>query len=143
MTEQMAGQMSIFDLGLPFGKMSPAPIPQTEGAISKPSSKPSAKSQTPQFQFLSLKKESGLTQDASWEMATQLPGAPMMLNIGPGPHSAESASTLSQILVPNAPEKYFLSAKACQGILNRAKKRGKELPPMLKEALGEVIRLEA
>ena len=143
MTEQMAGQMSIFDLGLPFGKMSPEPIHQTEGAISKPSSKPSAKSQTPQFQFLALKKGSGLTPDASWEMATQLPGEPMMLNIGPGPHSAESASTLSQILVPNAPERYYLSAKACQGILNRAKKRGKELPPMLKEALEEVIRLEA
>ena len=143
MTEQMEGQMSIFDLGLPFGKMSPAPIHQTAGAISKPSSKRSAKSQTQQFQFLSLKKGSGLTPDASWEMATQLPGAPMMLNIGPGPHSAESASTLSQILVPNAPEKYFLSAKACAGILRRAEKRGKELPTMLREALEEAVAMGA
>lgn len=143
MTEQLAGQMSIFDLGLPFGKMSPAPIPAMEEEISKPSSKPSAKSQTQQFQFLSLKKGSGLTPDASWVMAAQLPGAPMMLNIGPGPHSAESASTLSQILQENAPERYFLSAKACQGILNRAKKRGKELPQMLKEALEEAIALNA
>ena len=143
MTEQLAGQMSIFDLGLPFGKMSQAPIPQTEGAISRPSSKPSAKSQTPQFQFLALKKGSGLTPDASWEMATQLPGAPMMLNIGPGPHSAESASTLSQILQANAPEKYYLSQKACLGILRRAERRGKELPKMLKEALEEVVALNA
>jgi hypothetical protein len=66
----------------------------------------------------------------------------MMLNIGPGPHSAESASTLSQILQANAPEKYFLSAKACKGILNRGEKRGKELPPLLKEALVEVIVLD-
>ena len=31
--------------------------------------------------------------------------------------------------------KYYLSAKACQGILNRAKRRGKELPEMLRIAL--------
>lgn len=50
-------------------------------------------------------------------------------------------STLSQILEANVPEKYFLSAKACAGILRRAEKRGKELPPMLKEALAEVVTL--
>ena len=44
-------------------------------------------------------------------------------------------SGLSDILEPNPHPKYFLSAKACQGILRRAEKRGKELPPMLKEAL--------
>ena len=33
------------------------------------------------------------------------------------------------------PQKYWLSAKACTGILNRAKRRGKTLPPALKEAL--------
>jgi hypothetical protein len=38
-------------------------------------------------------------------------------------------------LEENPHPKYFLSAKACQGILRRAAKRGKELPPMLKEAL--------
>jgi hypothetical protein len=31
--------------------------------------------------------------------------------------------------------RYWLSAKACQGILNRAERRGKELPPELKAAL--------
>ena len=50
-------------------------------------------------------------------------------------------STLSQILVRNAPEKYNLSAKACAGILRRAEKRGKELPTMLREALEEVVAL--
>ena len=31
--------------------------------------------------------------------------------------------------------KYLLSAKACQGISNRAKRRGKKLPEMLEKAL--------
>jgi len=33
------------------------------------------------------------------------------------------------------PQRYFLSATACKGILRRAAKRGKQLPPSLQEAL--------
>ena len=44
-------------------------------------------------------------------------------------------SHLSQILEVNPHPKYSLSAKACQGILNRAERRGKELPQALKIAL--------
>ena len=33
------------------------------------------------------------------------------------------------------PQRYFLSAKACLGILRRAMSRGKQLPPLLKAAL--------
>ena len=66
----------------------------------------------------------------------------MTLNFGESP-SAVRESTLSQILEANAPEKYYLSAKACAGILRRAERRGKELPQMLKEALEEVIALDA
>jgi hypothetical protein len=33
------------------------------------------------------------------------------------------------------PQRYFLSAKACAGILRRAEKRGKELPAQLQRAL--------
>ena len=44
-------------------------------------------------------------------------------------------SRLSQILEDSVPEKYSLSPTACLGILKRAEKRGKELPPILKEAL--------
>ena len=33
------------------------------------------------------------------------------------------------------PERYYLSQKACLGILSRASKRGKELPEVLKAAL--------
>lgn len=64
----------------------------------------------------------------------------MTLNTGEFPSVARE-STLSQILQPNAPEKYYLSPKACLGILRRALKRGKELPTMLEEALSECVRL--
>ena len=49
--------------------------------------------------------------------------------------SEENASLLSQILQDDVPQKYYLSAKACQGILNRAKRRGEELPVELESAL--------
>ena len=42
---------------------------------------------------------------------------------------------LSSILQADAPEKYCLSPKACQGILRRAARRGKELPEVLRVAL--------
>ena len=53
-----------------------------------------------------------------------------------GCHSAVAAS-LSSVLEPEGliPPKYLLSPKACQGILRRAEKRGKALPPMLDAAL--------
>ena len=44
-------------------------------------------------------------------------------------------SSLSQILQTRVPQKYYLSPKACLGILRRASVRGKELPPVLKAAL--------
>lgn len=140
MTEQLAGQMSMFDPDLPFGKMFPVPIQATTEGTSKRYSKHSAILDGPEIMYLCLKN--GGAQDASWAKVTALPGAHMMLNTGMGPLNGESASTLSQILQANAPEKYYLSKKACQGILNRAKKRGKELPKVLMEALMEVIAAE-
>lgn len=53
--------------------------------------------------------------------------------------SAESVSLLSSTLEVNAPEKYYLSARACQGILTRASRRGKKLPDLLQTALLEMI----
>lgn len=57
----------------------------------------------------------------------------LTLNIGEKPR-IENPSKLSEIL-EEADEKYRLSSKACQGILNRAERRGKELPLELKAAL--------
>jgi hypothetical protein len=51
-------------------------------------------------------------------------------------HSAAVACSLSDVLeVGNVPQRYFLSARACAGILRRAAKRGKELPHALYAAL--------
>lgn len=58
----------------------------------------------------------------------------LTLNCGEKPRTP-NPTKLSEILQENPDEKYRLSAKACQGILNRAERRGKELPPELKAAL--------
>lgn len=58
----------------------------------------------------------------------------LMHNTGEYP-SVAVESTLSQILEDNVPEKYYLSQKACEGILRRAERMGKKLPDVLKTAL--------
>lgn len=80
----------------------------------------------------------GETPVASWEKVIRLPGECWMPNTGESPKDA-AESSLSAILQERAPEKYFLSARACEGILRRAEKRGKKLPLMLWEALVETI----
>lgn len=48
-------------------------------------------------------------------------------------------TTLSDVLESSqVPEKYYLSPKACRGILRRAEKRGRALPPSLQTALERV-----
>lgn len=61
-------------------------------------------------------------------------GDSSMLNTGEFPN-VENVSRLSQILEDNVPQKYYLSARACQGILTRASRRGKPLPELLEQAL--------
>ena len=62
-----------------------------------------------------------------------------MLNFGEFPKDVEE-SGLSQILEENAPPKYYLSARACEGVLRRAERRGKELPEIRKTALQQQIK---
>jgi hypothetical protein len=51
-------------------------------------------------------------------------------------HSAAVACSLSDILeTGDVPQRYYLSATACRGILRRAAKRGKQLPVALASAL--------
>jgi len=51
-------------------------------------------------------------------------------------HSGAVACSLSDVLeAGDVPPKYFLSAKACRGILRRAEMRGRQLPPALLAAL--------
>ena len=42
---------------------------------------------------------------------------------------------LSDVLEPNPPSRFSLSPMACAGIIRRAERRGKPLPPELDEAL--------
>ena len=119
------------------GRTSPELSQATEEPTSSPSSKPSVKSKKVE-QFLYLNLKSGNTQESSWEKVTALPGVSMTLNFGAYPSVAKE-STLSSILQMDAPERYCLSRTACQGILRRAEKRGKELPGMLRDALLEIV----
>jgi hypothetical protein len=51
-------------------------------------------------------------------------------------HSAAAVCSLSDTLeTGDLPQRFFLSATACKGILRRAEKRGKVLPSMLEKAL--------
>jgi hypothetical protein len=51
------------------------------------------------------------------------------------------SSSLALILQPptDVPTRYYLSAKACQGILRRANRRGKSLPARLQKALEAMV----
>lgn len=133
MTERLEGQMSIFDLDTWSGKTCQEPLAATKVKISAPSLKKSQGSQKKMPLFLDMRK-SGRGAEPSWEMGGPLPGAYTMRSFGEYPKE-ENVSRLSQILEENPHPKYFLSAKACSGILNRAERRGKELPPELKKAL--------
>ena len=50
---------------------------------------------------------------------------------------------LSEILEPMAESRYFLSPRACQGILRRAERRGRPLPELLLLNLQAVAMEEA
>lgn len=54
----------------------------------------------------------------------------------------DGVSSLSDVLVTgNVPLKYYLSSKACSGIIHRSEVRGKVCPPLLAEALAAMIEL--
>lgn len=121
-----------------FGKMFLERFQATKVKISEPSWKNWPASRNPVFQSLDLRTENGQKQDLSQEMDGALRGELSTLNFGASP-SVAVESRLSWILEGNVPEKYYLSARACQGILNRASRRGKELPEILKTALMDMI----
>ncbi len=114
------------------GKMSAELSPQTKEKIFGASSKRSAKSKANRFQFLDMRN--GTQLEKSWEIISPSLGEPLTHSFGEFP-SAAVESFLSQILEVQVPEKYYLSPKACRGILRRAALRGKELPEVLKKAL--------
>jgi hypothetical protein len=63
-------------------------------------------------------------------------GGCLMLSTSEFPKGEGVSSSLADVLeTDSVQQKYYLSPKACEGILRRANKRGKTLPPALQEAL--------
>ena len=69
-------------------------------------------------------------------------GESWTLNTSDSRNGAEECS-LSQVLLGGGliPQKYYLSARACLGILTQAKRRGKTLPASLKAALEHTVQI--
>jgi hypothetical protein len=61
-------------------------------------------------------------------------------NAGGESSSAPVEPTLSSILEPHPSSRYALSGKAAAGILRRAGRRGRTLPPALEQALQAVAK---
>lgn len=137
MTEQTEGQVTWSDLGLWSGKMFPELSAATKEKTSRQSSKRSSASQSRKPPILKCLKKAGQLGGATtmkWEDDGAWLGECMTRNTGESPNAAV-VSRLSQILEVTPQEKYSLSAKACQGILRRAERRGKDLPELLKTVL--------
>ena len=66
------------------------------------------------------------------------PTESVTLSIGEWPKDAVVCSLSDTLETGAVPQRFFLSATACRGILRRAEKRGKELPPLLQQALHSV-----
>jgi hypothetical protein len=97
-----------------YGRTSPESCPQTEEGILVPSS--------------------GAWQNSGMGSPTQF-----LTLSGSEFRSGAVACSLSDILETGAlPQRFFLSAKACRGILRRAEKRGKTLPAALERSLRAV-----
>lgn len=150
----MVEQMSLFSLDSCYGKTYQGHYPahqETKGQISKPSSQSvlESKKRMP-LMCLSLKAV-GQMPEFSWEEDGALLGKYQTYNISDAPKDGKDwlfcatsmewlpqKSCLSSILLEADP-KYRLSVKACQGILNRASRRGKALPGILETALKQMI----
>lgn len=136
MTDNLAGQESLFARDTWCGKMSPEHSAATKAGTSRPCSRKRSASSSRKPPVLKCLQKAGLpgagigtwTDDGAWlgEYTTR--------NTGECP-SVVVGSRLSQILEATPHTKYCLSARACQGILNRAARRGKDLPETLKAAL--------
>ena len=125
------------------GKTSPEHSAVTKAQTSRLSSKKPSKSSSKKLPiFLCLTKDGQQPEhSATWTDDGAWRGAFSTHDTGESPNAAVE-SRLSQILEANPHPRYCLSAKACSGILRRAERRGKVLPPMLKEALEQMIARE-
>ena len=130
-------QLSMFGQDTWHGRTCPVPLVQEhpKARTSGSSWKRSSALKAIPFQSLDLTPGAGnLLGEFYWELISPWRGGASTLNTGVSPRGAKESS-LSQILQADPPLKYYLSPKACLGILRRAFERGKELPPKLEGAL--------
>jgi len=85
--------------------------------------------------------EDGILEPSSRRWGKSGMGSPTecwTLNTSEWPSDAAVCLLSDTLETGDVPQRFFLSAKACQGILRRAEKRGKKLPPQLHKALHSV-----
>ena len=116
------------------GRMSQALLVQMEEKTSELSSKQLSELKKKGCRCLRLKITDGQRRTYIWETDGRWLTEFLTLNTGASPNE-EVESTLSEILLAEVPERYYLSPTACLGILRRASARGKELPEVLRKAL--------
>ena len=131
------GQASLFAPDSSAGKMSPAHSPAEirKARILESFLKRSSGLGSIPYMFLDLSEDAGnLLEKSYWETHSPWRGDALMLNTGVSPREGKE-SFLWQILEERPHPRYYLTKKACLGILRRSTERRKELPPQLKEAL--------
>ncbi len=134
MTQEPDGQLTLFAPDTWSGRTYPAPSPAPMERISVSCWRKPAELSTAPYLFLDLRAGCGTLLGALWEINSPSLGEYTTLNTGVSP-SAAKGCTLSRILETVPHPKYYLSKTACLGILRRARKRGKDLPPVLQMAL--------
>ena len=132
----MDGQVSLFGQDWPHGRTCPAlsAADDRPAATSRRSSRRSCKLKNQTFMLLDLRPGAGNLLGPCWEYDPVWLGSFGTLNTSECPRDAVESS-LSLILEDTVPSKYYLTRKACLGILRRARERGKPLPPQLEAAL--------
>ena len=131
------GQASLFAQDSSAGKMSQgrSPAVSRRAKISESFSKRSSELSSIPYMFLDLTPGAGnLLGESYWEILSPWRGDALMLNTGVSPREGKESS-LWQILEERPHPRYYLTRKACLGILRRSSERGKDLPPQLKDAL--------
>ena len=134
---ELDGQDCLFDQDTYAGKMSLeySPPENPRAKTSASSWRKSSELSAINYQFLDLTLGAGnLLGESYWETLSPYVGESLTLNTGASPKDAVE-SFLSQILEDSPPSRYYLSRKACLGMLRRASERGKDLLPTLETAL--------
>ena len=141
--EELEGQESLFARDSGSGKTSSGRsaageilqrVKNSLGQTCKKSSKRSSKLKNHTFMLLDLRQGAGNILGPCWEYDPVWLGSLGTLNTSECPKDVVESS-LWQILLDTVPSRYWLSQKACRGMLRRADCRGKLLPELLEIAL--------